>query len=277
MSKLLIVGEHGELANDLRNHFGEQHNVYVTSRVRSSHSLYMNLEDEDFRNEFDCPKVDFAIFAAGITGESNCRNSPRRAEIVNVVNTKKALEKLSKQAKRVYFISSSLCFDISQTSFYDSLYLDQKRRVEDFIISNLDNVFIVRPSKVFGFKNQRLHEWVQNARAEKVSKVPSNIKSAPTSTCMLGNAIQSHYALSDKKFIHISSTRLATYFEIALELLRQIGISGNIEETFVGNIHSQDSEKFVQQAILDMSALNLIPESLDQVIAFFLSQFEDLQ
>ena len=109
MSKVLIVGEFGEIALDLRAYLSLNHEVFCTTRLDSTNTLYLNLADNIFLPTLRINDIDFAIFAAGITGESKCAASSEKSELINVVNTIKTLNMLSSLAKRVYFISSSLC------------------------------------------------------------------------------------------------------------------------------------------------------------------------
>ena len=274
MSKVLIVGEFGEIAFDLRAHLSLSHEVFCTTRLDSTSRLYLNLADRIFLPTLNIDDIDFAIFAAGITGESKCAESSEKSELINVVNTIKTLNVLSKLAKRVYFISSSLCFEEPYLKYHDkSLYIQQKLKVESYIVNNHSNVFIIRPTKVIGSNNNRLIEWIGKAKTRSVIQVASNLKFAPVSTFMLANAIERHFFDSNRLFLHISSDGLETYSNAARLLFKKLDISANLEEVLIQNGFPQNSAGFVKQSKSDLSLINLIPESLALVLDSFLSKY----
>lgn len=274
MSKVLIIGEFGEIALDLRDHLSLNHEVFCTTRLDSSSKLYLNLAEKIFLPTLNIDEIDLVIFSAGITGESQCAAYPDKSELINVVNTIKALNMLSKLAKRVYFISSSLCFEEPYLKYFDhSLYIQQKLKVENYIVNNHNNVFVIRPTKVIGSNNSRLLEWIEKAKKRSVIQIASNLKFAPVSTFMLANAIERHFSDSNRLFLHISSDGLETYSNAALRLFEKLEISANLEEVFIQNKFPQNSDSIIKESKSDLNSINLIPESLDHVLELFLAQF----
>lgn len=274
MSKVLVVGEFGEIAFDLRAHLSLSHEVFCTTRLDSNSKLYLNLEDKTFFPTLNIDDIDFAIFAAGIAGELQCSASSEKSELINVVNTIKTLKMLSSLAKRVYFISSSLCLEEPNLKYYDkSVYIQQKLKVENYIVNNHSNVFIMRPTKVIGSNNSRLIEWIRKAKTRSVIQVATNLKLAPVSSFMLANAIERHFLHSNRLFMHISSNCLETYSNFARMLLKKLEISATLEEVMIESRYPQNSDGIIEESKLDLSSINLIPESLDQVLDSFLSLF----
>lgn len=274
MSKVLIVGEFGEIAFDLRAHLSLSHEVFCTTRLDSTSRLYLNLADKIFLPNLNIDDIDFAIFAAGITGELKCAESPENSELINVKNTIKTLNMLSSLAKRVYFISSSLCFEEPYLKYYDkSVYIQQKLKVENYIVNNHRNVFIMRPTKVIGSNNSRLIEWIGKAKTGSAIQVASNLKFAPVSSFMLANTIERHFSHSNKLFLHISSDCLETYSNVARMLFKKLEISAKLEEVLIENRYPQNSDGIIEESKSDLSSIDLIPESLDQVLDSFLSLF----
>ena len=274
MSKVLIVGEFGEIALDLRAYFSLNHEVFCTTRLDSTNTLYLNLADKIFSPTLRISDIDFAIFAAGITGESKCAASSEKSELINVVNTIKTLNMLSSLAKRVYFISSSLCFEEPYLKYYDkSLYIQQKLKVEKYIINTHSNVFIIRPTKVIGSTNSRFIEWIGKAKTRSVIQVASNLKFAPVSSFMLANVIERHFSHSNRLYIHVSSDCLETYSNVARILFKKLEVSAKIEEIIIENRYPHNTDGIIEESRSDLSSINLFPESLDQVLDSFLSLF----
>ena len=274
MSRVLIVGEFGEIALDLRAYLSLNHEVFCTTRLDSTNTLYLNLADKIFSPTLRINDIDFAIFAAGITGESKCAASSEKSELINVVNTIKTLNMLSSLAKRVYFISSSLCFEEPYLKYYaKSLYIQQKLKVENYIINTHSNVFIIRPTKVIGSTNSRFIEWIGKAKTRSVIQVASNLKFAPVSSFKLANVIERHFSHSNRLYFHVSSDCLETYSNVARILFKKLEISAKLEEVIIENRYPQNTDDIIEESKSDLNSINLFPESLDQVLDSFLSLF----
>ena len=126
---------------------------------------------------------------------------------------------------------------------------------------------------MIGSNNSRLIEWIGKAKTGSAIQVASNLMFAPVSSFMLANTIERHFSHSNKLFLHISSDCLETYSNVARMLFKKLEISAKLEEVLIENRYPQNSDGIIEESKSDLSSIDLIPESLDQVLDSFLSLF----
>jgi dTDP-4-dehydrorhamnose reductase len=270
--RILIVGENGEIADDLRRHFSAENYVSFTSRRRSPNSFELDLQYADTIENLRLPFFDFIVFASGITGGANCANNRELSHLVNVVNTKRALERLSLCAEKVYFLSSSLCFYAQTNNFgLAQIYVDQKRQIENYINENLANVYILRPSKVIGCNNVRMKQWIKSFLRQESVHAPSNIFTSPLRTSFLANSIMSHFDSSSQRILHLSSRELISISDFAKMIMQKMQLDGFVKSINAPHSFRGDDESFIARSITDSRNLSVELENISLTVEDFFS------
>jgi len=152
----LIVGGDSKIGRAISNSWSNRVLFHSSTRVKnleSSTRPYIDLSDIDSININHSYRV--IVVAAGVTSIQECEDNPEKTRLINVVNTSLLVNKLCRNGALVVFLSSNQVFDgnlpyrkATDSKNPISEYGKQKSETEDLLLSNCDNVSILRMTKV---------------------------------------------------------------------------------------------------------------------------------
>lgn len=224
---LLIVGGDSSIAkcyiNLCKNNLL---NFEYTSRRKNSpdKSLFLDLKDPDLKI-FNKKRFDFTVFFASISSIDFCENNKKESHIINVENTQKTLDALSKVSKRILFISSNCVFDgkkpfmtIHDKTNPSNEYGKQKLEVEKWMRLNLSNASILRLSKVIHPYFNLINEWKEKLDLSMEIYPLEDKYFAPTPIESVIKKIE-EIRISDKNILsHCKSYQDLSYHQYALSI-----------------------------------------------------------
>lgn len=244
----LVIGVNGLIGKAVATHLKENdQQVLGTTRrhkIKSKTELYLDLKEiRDWR----CPQlVDTAIFCAGITKLKECKENPLDTAIINVTNSCRLIERLTKEGIFVVFLSTNRVFDgnIPYRSIYDAVcpmteYGRQKAEVEKRILQN-NLVAVLRFTKIippYPYPSL-LSEWVKTLSQQKTIHPFSDMSIAPVALDRVVRTILDIATSRASGLYHLSGDKDITYSQIAFFMASKIQANPSL----VQPITVQDSE-----------------------------------
>ena len=166
MSKVIIVGHHGFIAQRLLATGKFREPIYTTSRNSNDQdSLYLDLETPQSFDYASIESCDTIVLLAAISAPDECKNNFDHAYAVNVTGESYFIEHCMKRGARVVFASSDVVYGESNKAVNESddinplgPYAGMKSEIEQkFIGSKLFKA--IRFSYVFA-KNDKFTSYV---------------------------------------------------------------------------------------------------------------------
>ena len=187
----LVIGENSKLGKGLTNSLMQKSfkvtgTTHKITSIKPQNYFLDLLYPTTFNN---LPDFDVAYITAGINNIEVCEKFSEFSYLVNVTNTLKLIEKLSKHCDRVYFFSSNCVFhgmnkSVSVEASHSPInnYGKQKAKVENYIIDKIENCKIIRLSKVFdetAILPNFITNLIKSLSAEKKIETYSNFHISP--------------------------------------------------------------------------------------------------
>lgn len=169
MSKpALVVGGDSVVGRALLRHLEDRgHRPVATTRREQrvgERRIHVDLESPDSWDGL--PEVDSAILCAAVTGEAAHRRDPRRARLVNEVETVRLARTLADRGTFVVFLSSNAIFDGEAARVAPgtrpnprTAYGRSKARTEQRLRDAVGSLAIVRATKIFWDDMPLLADW----------------------------------------------------------------------------------------------------------------------
>ena len=236
--KILVIGGNSTIGRNLSKSLSEfDINFYATYHNSSNdycssrNSLCLDLYDSSFPQEIHDQKFTHAIICAGKTNIQWCEEHKAESYKINVLGINTIASALSSQGVKVLFLSSSTVFHEQAVNNHEygnrepnNQYGIQKQLVENNLLT-LKNSYILRISKVFDKSNKLLQNWKNALVSGEDIKAFQDLNIAPLSIQTLVDTI---IYLIEKDFhakiMHVSSSEQISYYKLAIELSKHLGI-----------------------------------------------------
>lgn len=150
-TKIIIFGSAGFLGSMMTHKLLSQFEIVSFDRGQLDLSNNDLIEKIDFR-KYSC---DYVIFCAAITDIESCFKQKEHSYQINVVSTKKLLQKTKEAGAIPIFFSSDYVFSYCDRPLIENdeklpitIYGQQKLEIETFIKANFERYLIFRTSKL---------------------------------------------------------------------------------------------------------------------------------
>ncbi|MCH7921484.1 MAG: dTDP-4-dehydrorhamnose reductase [Nitrospinae bacterium] len=185
-------------------------------------------------------RPDWVIHAAGFTRVDDCESDPERAFAVNVEGARHVADAASAVGARVLYVSTDYVFDGRKSSPYKeedepaplNVYGESKLGGEMAVQGALPagRWVIVRTAWLYGEGGRNfVDRIIDQAEAGRTLTVVDDQVGNPTWTVELARAIQVIIEAQVAGIYHVVSGGLASWFELAKEILRLTGTEAPLE------------------------------------------------
>lgn len=227
----LILGADSTLGKTLYNYYFSK-NIPCVGTTRDAEKvtddiLYLDYEKcKDFNIDGNFDKV---VLCAALTNIKKCQIDPSLSLLINVEAQIKLAEKLSPRCNKLIFISSNAVFDgenpfakIYQKKNPKTIYGYHKSLVEDYLLDNFDNSYILRITKVLHPQLSLLDNWINSISTNQKIEAFYDMRLSPIHLNYLIDSFVKIFAQPIDRIIHLSGTADITYSDLACELCRML-------------------------------------------------------
>jgi len=225
--RVLIVGAHGMLGQDLVKVLERSFEVVALGRDELDISLYNNVKK--VLKEVS-PQV--VINAAGYTDVDACERKSRLAFAVNGEGAKNLARATSVLKAKLVYISTDYVFDGKKETPYSeedqpnplNVYGESKLMGERYVQKFADDYLIVRTQWLFGPGGRNFVDTILDLSQdrERIEVVDDQVGS-PTYTLDLSRAILTLLQKDLWGVFHVSNSGSCSWYEFAKEILAQVG------------------------------------------------------
>jgi len=225
--RVLIVGAHGMLGQDLVKVLERFFEVVALGRDELDISLYNNVKK--VLKEVS-PQV--VINAAGYTDVDACERKSRLAFAVNGEGAKNLARATSVLKAKLVYISTDYVFDGKKETPYSeedqpnplNVYGESKLMGERYVQKFADDYLIVRTQWLFGPGGRNFVDTILDLSQdrERIEVVDDQVGS-PTYTLDLSRAILTLLEKDLWGVFHVSNSGSCSWYEFAKEILAQVG------------------------------------------------------
>jgi len=225
--RVLIVGAHGMLGQDLVKVLERSFEVVALGRDELDISLYNNVKK--VLKEVS-PQV--VINAAGYTDVDACERKSRLAFAVNGEGAKNLARATSVLKAKLVYISTDYVFDGKKETPYSeedqpnplNVYGESKLMGERYVQKFADDYLIVRTQWLFGPGGRNFVDTILDLSQdrERIEVVDDQVGS-PTYTLDLSRAILTLLEKDLWGVFHVSNSGSCSWYEFAKEILAQVG------------------------------------------------------
>ncbi|MDC1280658.1 sugar nucleotide-binding protein [bacterium] len=226
LPNVLIVGVDSKIGSALKERLIKQNvTVYGTTRKLekiNKDTFYFNLENSDYR-EFKNLNYDTVVVCAGTTKISQCEEDPQKHRTINVTNTIKMVETLSKNGSFIIYLSSNTVFD-GKKAFYKNtdktcpttMYGIFKSEVENYLTTKLSkNSCVLRLTKVMAKNDSLIEHWKNQASAGLKIKTYKNKFISPVNIYKVIDTIQLIIKQKSNGIFQLGGNEEITYTDFA--------------------------------------------------------------
>ncbi len=282
---LLIIGGDGLIGKSLRLYCAKNSYPYIATTRRKtsgSNTIFWDLTNPETWSIPD--NIKCAVICSAITGIVDCNHNEDQTYIVNVVNTVKLIDKLTKNGVFVSFLSSNQVFDgkvaLCQHSYPlnpKTEYGKQKAETENLISDFSPLVSIIRLTKVVHVGLNIFNSWMEKLKKNESISAFNDYFCAPVDIKLCTEAIFRITTQKCSGIWHISPKNQISYSEIATLIAKSI----RKETSLVNSCSAKDYSKLdhiPKNTTLDSSPttklLNLEFPMAEKVISKILAQME---
>ncbi len=227
----LILGTDSTLGRALYNYYLRRDILCLgTSRDRSKASndvLYLDYEQyEEFSLDGEFNNI---IFCAALTNIKKCQTQPKLSKLINVDAQIYLADKLSSKCDKLIFISSNAVFSgdspfshIDQKKEPKTIYGSHKSLVEDYMLNNISNSYILRITKVLHDELPLLENWIKAINANQQIEAFHDMTISPIHLNYLVNSFNTIFTNPRDRIIHLSGATDISYYQFACELSRML-------------------------------------------------------
>ena len=231
--KIFIIGASGTLGKALYKELSTKYEVIGTyNKKKLNGFLKFDISKDDIFKKLKLKKDDIVIYLAGISRPSKVNRNLEKSKNINILSTKKIINKLNKIKVKFLYLSSVEVFDCKKKILGENFkqnpttnYGKQKFEIENYLKKNVKNYQIIRSGSVVTFERNELcpisitHKILRN----KNSKIFKNNFISITSIddfVKIFKIILSKKEIFRKKIVHISSNIFISRIQLANEIKR---------------------------------------------------------
>ena len=156
--KTLIIGASGKIGRLITN-FKNKNNILTYNKNKISGGIHFDITKNNLNFFFEKFPINKVVLLSAISDPDECYKNKRYSHLVNVIKTRKLINKIIK--KKIYFVffSSEYIFCGKKGNYTEksivkpnNLYGLQKNSIENYIKKNTKNYAILRIAKIYGDK-----------------------------------------------------------------------------------------------------------------------------
>jgi len=176
----------------------------------------------------------YCIICSAITKLDECKKNSEYSNAVNIYGVKSLLMELSNQGVFPIFLSSGAVFDGIDGDYKEederrpiSFYGSQKKEVEDFIFSKIEDYLIVRPGKIFGIDSEKdilFSNWLEKYKNREEIFCADDEKLSPTYVDDVALGIEKLLEKNARGVYHLNYPKSYSRFEMATNFFNYLGI-----------------------------------------------------
>lgn len=230
---VLVVGGDGLIGMALATEFQANRQTFIaTTRRKDGRGLSLDLAKPD---EWEIPPdLDAAVLCAAATNLGFCRDNPEAARQINVINTLRLAEELSRQGAFISFLSTNLVFDgeipriagdapLNPRTVYGELKAEAERGLPDVA----ENFAIIRLSKVFTQDMPLLLNWRRQLDAGEILEPFVDYRCSPIDLTTAARAIAMITTQRRSGIWQLCPENDVSYADIAHETASRLGVPAN--------------------------------------------------
>jgi dTDP-4-dehydrorhamnose reductase len=237
--RVVIIGASGQLGSDLMAAFadlgpvGVDHAMFDIEHAASISKLLLRYTP------------DVVINTAAFHNVELCEARPDRAFAVNTLAVDSLAAQCAVAGAVLVHISTDYVFDGTATRPYReddapnplSAYGISKYSGELCVRRNLERAFVVRTSGLYGIRGSStkgytfIERMLDQAKNRKPIRVVTDISFSPSYTLHVAQAIRRIVESGSYGIYHVTNDGACTWHEFAVEILRQAGVTAEVEKT----------------------------------------------
>ena len=228
---VIVFGASGLIGKCLYNLFKEKNKPIVGTyhTNKKSELIYFDLEKSPV-DSLNLDNVRYGIICSAVTNLDKCNDNPEYSHSVNVKAAERIVTELSEKAIVPVFMSTGAVFDGVEGGYKEnskrnpvSIYWKQKVEVEEFIFSNIKDYLIIRPGKVFNFKDL-LSDWIKKYKNNETIPCADDEKLSFTSAEDVARGINLLLDKDSRGVYHINPLGYASRFDLISRFFRNMNI-----------------------------------------------------
>ena len=238
VKKLLIIGGNSSIGSYLFNNLDRNYfQISKTTRNKSNinqENIFLDLQHvQDLK--IDYSNYDIVIFCAALTSVAECEKNPKDAFLINHLNTIYLIKEFVKNNVFVILFSTSQVFSgnnkieyVSNQPNPISIYGKTKEILEIDLIPYLENICVLRCTKIIFETNDLFRKWVSELNIQKPIYPYSDIHFSPISIEFLMFSI---LEIINKKIVglnQISSQSEIKFSEAAFYISKKLHLNSNL-------------------------------------------------
>lgn len=232
----LIIGGDSFIGRALRDHIIKEKKpvFWTTKRKIASKNRFLDLASDRIVWK-PPPEVKAAFFCAAVTSILECEKKPEETRKINVDNTLKIIRILNERSIPIVYLSSSLVFngedcypDESADTSPVTEYGYQKNLMEKELINLNPAHTIVRLSKVISENFPLFEIWIKKLKQKKEIEAFGDYYFSPVSVGYVARVLFDIARGQKGGVWHISGNRAVSYYEAALVIAEEIGVSSRL-------------------------------------------------
>lgn len=237
--KIIVIGASGLLGSKLYSYLGHYFEMAGTYYSQKAD----NLRFLDITNYNGVEKLfakidpDIVIHCAANINSDDVEKDKRRGREVNETGTKNVAVACKRSGCRLIYISSDYVFGRKDGAFFENdeyepvnYYGQTKANAERFVMEELDDFIIIRPSMLYGLqerggKNSFLARTLDALCAGKKIRLDDKTKKYPLLIDDLALLIKTLIDMEEHGIFHISSTDGISRYEMARMIAKEFSFS----------------------------------------------------
>jgi dTDP-4-dehydrorhamnose reductase len=250
--KTFILGASGFIGKNLFNFLKEKKMNVVGTYNKNKHKdlIFFDIAKSSVE-KLPLEDIKYGILCSGVAKIDECKKKLGYSNKINVVNLEKIIEKFLDKSIIPVFISSESVFDGVRGGYEEasirnpkSVYGEQKKQIEDFIISNSKEYFIIRLGKIFGTKKEDggiFFDWIEKYRKGEKIICASNQNLSLTYVMDVAKGIAKLLEKNKFGIFHIDSGIHKSRLEFAEDFFKYLKINdAKIEKCSLEDFHFVD-------------------------------------
>ena len=192
-----------------------------------------DLTRPSLKNIFD-KNAKYCIICSAITKLDECKKNSEYSNAVNIDGVKNLLMELYNQSVFPIFLSSGAVFDGIDGDYKEederrpiSLYGSQKKEIEDFIFSKIEDYLIIRPGKIFSIDSEKdvlFSNWLEKYKNREEIFCADDEKLSPTYVDDVALGIEKLLEKNVRGVYHINYPKSYSRFEMATNFFNYLGV-----------------------------------------------------
>lgn len=198
--KTLIIGASGKIGKFFRDNKKNQILTYNKNKIKNG--IKFDICRDDISKLIFKNKIDKIVLLSAMSDPDNCFLNIKKSEKINVIYTKKIIDKIVNKNIYLVYLSSEFVFSGSQKNYNENsktlpinLYGKQKVVIEKYIVKKLKNYAILRIAKTYGDDLK-----INGLLSDFINKIISNKKNFNAATDQIFNPL---FVKDLKKIINI--------------------------------------------------------------------------